>query len=172
MIGIAEPLNGTNARQEGYGRYDIDAADQIDSLAGTNDSTKGLDLTAVRGALAGLDGAAQRYETALARLEALPASGVTARRRSLAEVNRLLYQSEQALADSAGLPRRPWYRHLIYAPGYYTGYGVKTMPGIREQVEQRDLAAAQAEAARVARAIARYANVVQRAADALTATLR
>ena len=151
-----------------YQRY----AEDIEQLARKNDTTRGLDLSTVRAALVGLDSAAGRYEVALARLEMLPAAGVAARRRALAGVNRQLYQSEQALGDSAGLPRRPWYRHLIYAPGYYTGYGVKTMPGIREQVEQRDLAAAQAEAGRVARAIARYAGVVRGASDALTAALR
>ncbi len=42
-----------------------------------------------------------------------------------------------------GLPRRPWYKHQIYAPGYYTGYGVKTLPGIREAIEQRNWKEAQ-----------------------------
>ena len=37
-----------------------------------------------------------------------------------------------------GLPGRPWFRHYIYAPGYYTGYGVKTLPGVREAIEQRE----------------------------------
>ena len=36
-----------------------------------------------------------------------------------------------------GLPRRDWFKHMIYAPGFYTGYGVKTLPGIREGLEQR-----------------------------------
>ena len=51
----------------------------------------------------------------------------------------------------AGLPRRPWYRHLLYAPGYYTGYGVKTMPGVREAIEEKNYAEAEAEIVRVAR---------------------
>ena len=46
------------------------------------------------------------------------------------------------LSDN-GLPRRPWYRHAIYAPGFYTGYGVKTLPGIREAIEQRSWKEAQ-----------------------------
>ncbi len=37
-----------------------------------------------------------------------------------------------------GVPGRPWFRHFIYAPGYYTGYGVKTLPGVREAIERRD----------------------------------
>ena len=55
----------------------------------------------------------------------------------LAEINRLLFTSEQLLTREEGLPRRPWYRHQIYAPGYYTGYGAKTLPWIREAIEHR-----------------------------------
>ncbi|MDE0054985.1 MAG: M28 family peptidase, partial [Gammaproteobacteria bacterium] len=55
----------------------------------------------------------------------------------LAEVNRLLFTSEQLLTHKEGLPGRPWYRHQIYAPGYYTGYGAKTLPWIREAIEHR-----------------------------------
>ena len=55
-----------------------------------------------------------------------------------ADFNQSLYQAEQQLLSKDGLPRRPWYKHTIYAPGFYTGYGVKTMPGIREAIEQRN----------------------------------
>ncbi|MDR3696750.1 transferrin receptor-like dimerization domain-containing protein [Mucilaginibacter sp.] len=58
------------------------------------------------------------------------------------KLNQLLYHAEQQLL-SDGLPRRPWYRHTIYAPGFYTGYGVKTLPGIREAIEQRNWPEAQ-----------------------------
>jgi N-acetylated-alpha-linked acidic dipeptidase len=58
-------------------------------------------------------------------------------------VNQALYKAEQQLLSDNGLPRRPWYRHSIYAPGFYTGYGVKTLPGIREAIEQRNWKEAQ-----------------------------
>ena len=61
------------------------------------------------------------------------------------EVNQALYKAEQQLLSDNGLPRRPWYRHTIYAPGFYTGYGVKTLPGIREAIEQRNWKEAQAQ---------------------------
>ena len=54
------------------------------------------------------------------------------------EFNQALYRSEQQLLSVTGLPRRSWYKHTLYAPGAYTGYGVKTMPGIREAIEQRN----------------------------------
>jgi N-acetylated-alpha-linked acidic dipeptidase len=58
-------------------------------------------------------------------------------------VNQVLYKAEQQLLSDKGLPRRSWYRHTIYAPGFYTGYGVKTLPGIREAIEQRNWKEAQ-----------------------------
>jgi N-acetylated-alpha-linked acidic dipeptidase len=145
-------------------------ADQIAKLAKGNDTTKGLDLSAVRAALARLDTAAAAYEAAAARLGG--ATLTPARRRALRDVNTVLAKSEQALADTVGLPRRPWFAHLIYAPGFYTGYGVKTMPGIREAVEQRRPTEAQAETARVAQALDRLGDVVRRASVALDAALR
>jgi N-acetylated-alpha-linked acidic dipeptidase len=54
------------------------------------------------------------------------------------QLNSILYQSERSLLTQKGLPRRSWYKHQIYAPGYYTGYGVKTLPGIREGIEERN----------------------------------
>jgi N-acetylated-alpha-linked acidic dipeptidase len=65
------------------------------------------------------------------------------------ELDRLLYSTERALTRDGGLPRRPWFRHHVYAPGFYTGYGVKTLPGVREAIEERlwDEAAAQIEIA-------------------------
>jgi N-acetylated-alpha-linked acidic dipeptidase len=53
-------------------------------------------------------------------------------------LNELLQGMEQRLTRSEGLPRRPWFRHQIYAPGYWTGYGVKTLPGVREGIEERE----------------------------------
>jgi N-acetylated-alpha-linked acidic dipeptidase len=58
-------------------------------------------------------------------------------------INKQLFRAEQKLLISKGLPRRSWYRHSIYAPGFYTGYGVKTLPGIREAIEQRNWKEAQ-----------------------------
>jgi N-acetylated-alpha-linked acidic dipeptidase len=52
-------------------------------------------------------------------------------------LNELLYKSERKLTNEQGLPRRPWFRHQLYAPGFYTGYGVKTIPGVREAIEQK-----------------------------------
>ncbi len=60
-----------------------------------------------------------------------------------AEVNKKLMAMEQLLITEKGLPRRPWFKHSIYAPGFYTGYGVKTLPGVREAIEQKNWKEAQ-----------------------------
>ena len=78
-------------------------------------------------------------------------------------VNTRLIQSERQLTDPAGLPRRPWYRHLLYAPGYYTGYAVKTIPGVREAIEQKSYVEAETEIARVARALDRERTLLDSA---------
>jgi N-acetylated-alpha-linked acidic dipeptidase len=76
-------------------------------------------------------------------------------------------RSEQALTRAEGLPRRPWFRHQIYAPGFYTGYGVKTLPGVRESIEERNWDEASAQIESTARAIERYAAEIDRAAELL-----
>src|SRR5207253_11345285 len=66
---------------------------------------------------------------------------------------------------SQGLHRRPWFRHEIYAPGFYTGYGVKTVPGVREAIEQKQWNEANQQIEVVAGVINNYAAEVDRAAD-------
>ena len=76
-------------------------------------------------------------------------------------VNARLMQAERQLTDDAGLPKRAWYRHLLYAPGFYTGYAVKTMPGVREAIEQKQYREAETEIARVAKALEREAALLE-----------
>jgi N-acetylated-alpha-linked acidic dipeptidase len=64
---------------------------------------------------------------------------------TLKSLDQTLIRTERALTSEAGLPRRSWFRHQIYAPGYYTGYGVKTLPGVREAIEQRNWAETKTE---------------------------
>lgn len=63
-------------------------------------------------------------------------SNFSGNKKELSAQNEKLYQAEKALLLEEGLPRRPWYKHSIYAPGFYTGYGVKTLPGVREALEE------------------------------------
>lgn len=73
-------------------------------------------------------------------------------------LDEILIKSERLLTRNEGLPRRDWFRHQIYAPGFYTGYGVKTLPGIREAIEQRNWKEAQEQISIMAYVIARYSR--------------
>ena len=77
----------------------------------------------------------------------------------------ILYQSERALLTKEGLPRRDWFKHQIYAPGFYTGYGVKTLPAIREALEQRKWLEAQNQVEVVAKTIENFANEIDKATN-------
>jgi N-acetylated-alpha-linked acidic dipeptidase len=81
-------------------------------------------------------------------------------------VNQILIGLERTLTRSHGLPRRPWYVHHVYAPGSYTGYGVKTLPGVREAIELRDWAEAAEQIRVVAGALKDFAAEVDEASAA------
>jgi N-acetylated-alpha-linked acidic dipeptidase len=91
-----------------------------------------LDFSPLDNVLARLEKSARDYDEARARLDA---DAVTLDDVRRAKHNALLQGLEQTLTDPKGLPGREWYRHLIYAPGLLTGYGVKTLPGVREAAE-------------------------------------
>jgi N-acetylated-alpha-linked acidic dipeptidase len=111
-------------------------------------------------AVARLEQVAKRYDEAYA---STIASGATPSAASRDELNELLRGMEQALTDSRGLPGRPWYVHLIYAPGSLTGYGAKTLPGIREAIEQDRWADANEYIERTAHALDAYSDRIERA---------
>jgi len=94
-----------------------------------------LDFAPLENGDAALSRAAERYQKALAKLEAQ--GGAALDRASVGRVNDELIESERKLTTPEGLPRRPWYRHELYAPGYYTGYDVKTIPAVREAIEEK-----------------------------------
>ncbi|HEX5155394.1 MAG TPA: M28 family metallopeptidase [Parafilimonas sp.] len=73
-------------------------------------------------------------------------------------INLALAHAEQQLLFTDGLPRRSWYKHSLYAPGFYTGYGVKTLPGIREAIEQRNWKEAQDEIHLTAQALQKFST--------------
>ncbi|HEY6137957.1 MAG TPA: transferrin receptor-like dimerization domain-containing protein [Thermoanaerobaculia bacterium] len=112
-----------------------------------------LNFAPLENAVAHLQRAAKDYAAA--------APGVPA---NAAELDRVLMRVEQLLTRDAGLPRRPWFRHQIYAPGFYTGYGVKTVPGVREAIEQKNWTEASQQIEIVAKVIDGYAAEVERAA--------
>jgi N-acetylated-alpha-linked acidic dipeptidase len=91
---------------------------------------------------------------------ALPAS-------SIARINQLLMQSGPALTDPAGLPHRPWFKNMIYAPGAYTGYEAKPLPGVLEALDRHDWTEAESQIPREAEALRREIHII----DEITAVL-
>ncbi len=91
---------------------------------------------------------------------------------SLENVNAKLLRSQRALTSPEGLPGRPWFKHLIYAPGRYTGYDVKTIPGVREAIEQKKWQKADAEIVRASQALDAEARLIESAAGELERAVR
>jgi len=113
---------------------------------------------------------AEEYSKAVAH--ASENGGAALASASIAEINRMLIDSERKLTAPEGLPGRAWYKHQIYAPGVYTGYEAKAIPAVREAIEQKQWKHAEQAIASVAAALQREADLVSSAAAKLTATPR
>jgi N-acetylated-alpha-linked acidic dipeptidase len=132
--------------------------------AGKSDS---VDTAPLQSALARLKSSSEAYEHALARVSSSSAASLAKQLADLTALNKLLYTSERRFALEAGLPRRDWFKHAIYAPGFYTGYGVKTLPALREGIEEGHWEEAKAAVPAIERAIGALADQVGQAATAL-----
>jgi N-acetylated-alpha-linked acidic dipeptidase len=99
------------------------------------DTPPAINFARLENTLESLTKAAQHYDAALQKLNEPGFAGFSA--EELIALNSKIFQSERLLVTDKGLPGRPWFKHQIYAPGAYTGYAVKTMPAVRESLEQR-----------------------------------
>jgi len=116
-----------------------------------------IDFSPLQNALAKLQASTKTYQTKV--------HGGIVPAAKQKELDEILFKTERALTNSAGLPKRDWFIHQIYAPGLYTGYGVKTLPGVREAIEQRDWKEASEQITVVARTLERFAAEIDRAAS-------
>ena len=114
-----------------------------------------------------LHDAVQRLKVAARRFDTAARTSLDTTSDAFASANGILFRAERALTLEQGLPRRPWFRHQVYAPGYYTGYGVKTLPAVREALEQRAWGEARQHIPIVASTLERYAAEIERAAATL-----
>jgi len=110
-----------------------------------------VDFASILNALTRLEKSAEQVEQIKVNADA----------QKLATINAKIYAAEQTLLMTKGLPRRPWYKHSLYAPGFYTGYGVKTIPGVREAIEQKDWSETRTQIEEVAAAINRLATYLE-----------
>jgi N-acetylated-alpha-linked acidic dipeptidase len=129
-----------------------------------------LNFAPLENATDALTQSAQRYQKALEKANAN--GGVALASAPLSPLNALLVQSERKLTNPEGLPGRPWYKHEIYAPGVYTGYGVKTMPAVRESIEQKKWKQADEGIIEVGRILAAEAALINSAAAELEKAIK
>jgi N-acetylated-alpha-linked acidic dipeptidase len=141
------------------GRY----VDELDKLTKRGKPQTEIDLAPLTLAVKSLVESARRYEEALGKASTDGFKQV----KQVKSLNELLYQSERKLTSEQGLPRRPWFRHQIYAPGFYTGYGVKTIPGVREAIEEKHWDEIEPEMKKATGAIQALASQIDAAARLL-----
>ena len=115
-----------------------------------------LNFAPLQNAVAQVRDAARNFES-----ERIKAGERGLSRSTQQNLDRLFMGIERVLTRDEGLPRRPWYKHLVYAPGYYTGYGVKTLPGVREAIEERHWSDVNDQIEIVAKAFERYADQLE-----------
>ena len=119
-----------------------------------------LNFAPLQNAAARLQESARAYDAAVNEMQSSNRQLTNARQQ---ELDRILIRTERAMTRAEGLPRRPWFKHQIYAPGFYTGYGVKTLPGVREAIEQRNYREAGEQIGVVAATIEAVAKEIERA---------
>jgi N-acetylated-alpha-linked acidic dipeptidase len=123
-----------------------------------------LNFAPMQNAAESLARSAEHYKRAFLHRQATLSESQT---DSLRALNQKLIASERKLTNDDGLPRRPWYKHLLYAPGVYSGYDVKTVPGVREGIEQKRYAEAEQEIVRVGKALEEESSLIESAAQLL-----
>jgi N-acetylated-alpha-linked acidic dipeptidase len=126
-----------------------------------------LNFAPLDNAVDALTRSAVDYRKALERANAN--GGASLASASLADVNHLLIESERKLTTPEGLSNRPWFKHQIYAPGFYTGYAAKTMPAVRESIEQKQWKQADDAIVVVSRVLQDEATLISSAAAKLAA---
>jgi len=119
-----------------------------------------LNFAPLQNAVVRVNESGKAYDSA--RRDAL-AGGGTLSESKRGELDAALLRCERSLTRAEGLPRRPWFVHQVYAPGFYTGYGVKTLPGVREAIEQRQWKEAEEQVVVVAGVLQRYADSIDKA---------
>jgi N-acetylated-alpha-linked acidic dipeptidase len=158
----AEQITDRNrAIDEGLFRFTSDPRDPV-TAPQRQPVAPPLNFAPLLKALDSLKSAASRYDTAYNKAVR------EGRLANAKNANERLIQAERALTSAEGLKNRPWYVHLLYAPGFYTGYGVKTIPGVREAIEQGQWQDADREITRAAEALSREATLVNGIATSLS----
>jgi len=123
------------------------------------DSVPYLNFAPLQNAVARLRAASARNDEAWKHADS---AGIRFTAETKKSLNRIFREFEHELTVQGGLPGRPWYIHAVYAPGQYTGYGVKTLPGIREAIELRNWKQAEEQIVVAARVLDQAAAAIQK----------
>jgi N-acetylated-alpha-linked acidic dipeptidase len=168
---LGEVRRLADSRRESAERQEAMLRDKSFQLAADPTKTHGdpaplervphIDLAPLENAADRLKRSAGAYDDALARF----GPGLSPER--LAKLQEIMRQIDQTLAPDTGLPGRPWYKHLLYAPGRFTGYGAKTLPGVREAIEDHRWADADRYARLTADALDAYCDRLDQATAVL-----
>jgi len=124
-----------------------------------------LNFAPLDNAAESLTHSAARYQKALEKAQANGAAALA--HASLQQVNQTLIESERTLTSPDGLPGRPWFKHQVYAPGFYTGYDVKTLPAAREAIEQKKWDQADTALLNISKVLDAESALIERASEEL-----
>ena len=126
-----------------------------------------MNFAPLKNSIETLKQSANRYQAAWTKAWA---SGTLALSQpAMDSINLDLIRVQRTFLTERGLPERPWFRHQIYAPGAYTGYGAKPIAAVREYMDQKKWKQAEAEVPGVAKVIDDAATAINKAADDLEA---
>lgn len=142
-------------------------ADEIEKLQKQVAPPTPIDLGPLKSGLQSLRESASRFEEVIQAASAGDGQGLRKSATTAKALNRAIYLSERSLIAAQGLPRRGWFKHQLYAPGFYTGYGVKTIPAVREALEQKYWDEARQQAIVVGNTLAAAAKQIDAAAQLL-----
>ena len=126
-----------------------------------------LNFAPLENAVDALTASADRFAKAVSKVQT---NEIALSPSTIVRVNKLLIQSGPMLTDPAGLPNRPWFKNQIYAPGAYTGYEAKPLPGVLEAMDRKNWREAESQIPREAEALRREARLIEDATAALQTT--
>ena len=127
-----------------------------------------MNFAPLENGLEALDKSVNRYQHAMEQAQTNGGKALT--HASLKGVNESLFKVEQSFTSPDGLPDRPWFRHQIYAPGAYTGYGAKPIAAVREAMDRKDWEQADKQIPRIGQILQAAATAIDLAAARLEAS--
>ena len=128
-----------------------------------------MNFAPLKNGLEAVKQSADRYQAAMVKWQAAGSPEISA--AALDALNSDLLQVQRAFLTERGLPERPWFKHQVYAPGAYTGYGAKPIAAVREYMDQKKWKEADAQVPAVGKVLENVAAAIGKAAADLESAL-